>query len=85
MKRLGGVRCVLAVAGSLVAGLAWMPAAVAQERRLTAADGAAGDEFGHSVAVQGTTAVVGAPFADDGRGAAYVFTQVGDEWTQTAS
>ena len=84
MKKLGGVRCAFAVAGSLVAGLAWMPAAVAQERRLTAGDGAAGDEFGHSVVVEGTTAVVGAPFADDGRGAAYVFTQVGDEWTQTA-
>jgi len=36
------------------------------------------------VAVQGFTAVVGTPFADHGKGAAYVFTQAGDEWTQTA-
>ncbi|MGH8575774.1 MAG: hypothetical protein ACREXJ_02430 [Gammaproteobacteria bacterium] len=48
-----------------------------EEAKLTASDGAAGDSFGFSVAVDGDTLVVGAPFKDiDGRsgaGAAYVF------------
>jgi hypothetical protein len=39
-----------------------------QQAKLTAGDGAAGDQFGWSVAVSGDTAVVGAP-ADDSTGA----------------
>ena len=69
---------------SLALGLAWAAPATAREQRLTAADGAAGDKLGHSVAAQGFTAVVGTPFADDDKGAAYVFTLAGGEWTQTA-
>ena len=48
-----------------------------------AADGAAGDQFGVSVAVDGDTAVVGADRANDRRGSAYIFTRdsTGD-WTQ---
>jgi hypothetical protein len=46
---------------------------------LTAADGMPGDEFGTSVALTGTTAVVGAPYASVGsnsfQGAAYVFVK----------
>ena len=44
--------------------------------KLTAADAAAGDRFGGSVAISGTTAIVGALFNDDagsGSGSAYVF------------
>ena len=45
-------------------------------QKLTASDGAAGDEFGYSVSVCGDTAVVGAPNDDDGgssSGSAYFF------------
>jgi hypothetical protein len=42
-----------------------------------------GDEFGWSVAVSGSTAVVGAPYAGY-TGAAYVFTKVGSTWSQQA-
>ena len=44
-----------------------------QVKKLTAADGAADDKFGHSVAVSGDTVVVGAPGDDGSQGAAYVF------------
>ena len=48
--------------------------------KLIAGDGAADDWFGHSVAVDGDTIVVGA-YGDDGKkGAAYVFTKVGGVW-----
>lgn len=46
------------------------------ETQITAHDAAAGDEFGFSVSVAGTTVVVGAPFDDDAgsaSGSAYVF------------
>ena len=42
--------------------------------KLTAPDGAAGDEFGYSVAAGGGTAIVGAPGDDSETGAAYVFS-----------
>ena len=51
-------------------------------RRLT---GGAGDQLGRSVALAGTTAVVGAPYVDSGTnkkaGAAYVFDLNGAAWT----
>ena len=54
----------------------------------TASDGAAGDNFGASVAVSGNTVVVGAPLhtvgANAGQGAAYVFTKSGYSWPQFA-
>jgi hypothetical protein len=55
-----------------------------QATKLTAADGAALDNFGWSVAISGTTAVIGAPYADvDGKedqGATYVFTNTTGTW-----
>ena len=56
------------------------------EQKITASDAAAGDEFGASVAIDGETAVVGAPLADLGAdaGAAYVFVLSGGSWTQQA-
>src|SRR5215510_4663462 len=55
-----------------------------QQQNLTAADGAAGDSFGHSVAISGATVVVGAYLNDVGantdQGAAYVFTRSGATW-----
>ncbi len=41
---------------------------------------AAGDKFGTSVAIQGDTVVVGAPF-QGGSGMAYVFTRTGTTWS----
>ena len=55
-----------------------------QQAKLTAADGAAEDQFGLAVALSGSTAVVGAPFKNSGNGAAYVFVRSGTTWSQQA-
>jgi hypothetical protein len=55
-----------------------------QQAKLTAADGAAGDSFGVSVALSGTTAVVGANAKNSYTGAAYVFVSSGTTWSQQA-
>ncbi len=61
-----------------------------QVTKLTASDGAAGDEFGASVAISGDTVLVGAPRDDDNggsSGSAYIFErdQGGDgNWGQAA-
>ncbi|MBT8202142.1 MAG: hypothetical protein HKN74_08110 [Acidimicrobiia bacterium] len=53
--------------------------------KLNAADGAASDQLGADVAVDGDTMVAGAPFADEGAGAVYVFNRSpGGVWSQTA-
>jgi FG-GAP repeat len=57
-----------------------------QQQRLAANDGGLGDFFGSSVAVSGTTALVGASGKTIGsnteQGAAYVFTSNGSVWSQ---
>ncbi len=58
-----------------------------QQARLTASDGAVGDNFGN-VAIDGDTLVVGA-YGDDGpagadQGSAYVFVRDAGAWTQVA-
>jgi hypothetical protein len=59
-----------------------------QQAELTASDGAADNEFGYSVAISGTTLLVGTPYDEVGsnieQGAAYVFVQSGSTWTQQA-
>ena len=56
----------------------------AQAAKLTALDGAANDQFGYSVAVDGDTMVAGA-YGDDGlKGAAYVLTRQSGTWSQVA-
>jgi FG-GAP repeat/Bacterial TSP3 repeat len=63
-------------------GLGW-----SQQAKLTAADSAASDFFGGSVAISGDTIVVGADGADDGggsSGSAYVFVRSGTSWSQQA-
>jgi hypothetical protein len=53
--------------------------------RLTASDGAFGDQFGHSVAVDGDTAVVGARWDDDHgdrSGSAYIFVRSSGIWSE---
>ncbi len=71
---------------SLVQGGGWL-----QQAKLTASDGASGDYFGASVAVDGNVAIVGARGnnkSDDeygfDSGAAYIYTRSGDIWSQQA-
>ena len=58
-----------------------------QMQKLTADDGTAYDNFGLSLALQGSTILVGSPHASVGdnqvQGAVYVFTQSNGNWTQT--
>ncbi|HEX5314296.1 MAG TPA: FG-GAP repeat protein, partial [Gammaproteobacteria bacterium] len=58
------------------------------EQKATASDGAVGDSLGYSVAISGTIALVGAPGAtvngNASQGAAYVFTEAGGSWIQSA-
>ena len=59
-----------------------------EEAHLFGSDAASGDRSGHSVAIAGDTAVVGAPFDDTAAGintgSAYVFVRSGVTWTQQA-
>jgi hypothetical protein len=58
-----------------------------EQAMLTASDGVAADAFGHSVALEGDTAVVGALLGDGltgDAGTAYVFTRSGTVWTEEA-
>jgi nucleoside-specific outer membrane channel protein Tsx len=59
-----------------------------QQAELTASDGAAFDEFGSSVAVSGSTIVVGAGWrtvgSNNSQGAAYVFVESNGTWSQQA-
>lgn len=60
-----------------------------QQAELTASDGATDDQFGYSVAVSGSTIVVGAPqhpfsLGGSGPGKAYVFVENGGTWSQQA-
>ena len=55
-----------------------------QQAELTASDGAPGDFFGLSVAISGSTVVVGAPIKNSVLGAVYVFVRSGTAWSQQA-
>ena len=59
-----------------------------QQAELTATDGGANDQFGNSVAISGSTALIGAPYhevgSDPGQGAVYVFTYAAGNWSQQA-
>jgi hypothetical protein len=52
------------------------------QQKLTAADGADSDRFGHSAALDGETALLGAYGDNSNRGAVYVFTRSGANWSQ---
>jgi hypothetical protein len=60
-----------------------------QQAKLTAADGAAGDDFGTFVGISGDTVAVTAPSkqvgANECQGAVYVFARSGDTWTHQAT
>jgi hypothetical protein len=53
-----------------------------QQTKLLASDGAANDYFGYSVALSGTTALVGAYEKGGTVGAAYLFANAGGTWSQ---
>jgi len=55
-----------------------------QTAELKGSDTVADDEFGSSVAISGTTVIVGAPFHAHGVGRAYVFTKTASGWHQIA-
>jgi len=59
-----------------------------QQAKLTASDPADYDNFGHSVAISGDYAIVGAPIEDPGgltsAGSAYIFIRSGTSWSQQA-
>ena len=52
-----------------------------QEQKLIAGDGAAKDEFGCSVAIDGNRAIVGISTIERNAGAVYVFVRNGSDWT----
>ena len=58
------------------------------ESKVTADDGESDDRFGSAIAIDGNTAVVGAPDAtvrgSNSCGAAYIYTRSGDTWQQQA-
>lgn len=60
---------------------------LAETTKLTASDGADGDQFGFSIAMSGNLAVIGAAAANIGsvahQGAAYLFDHAGGPWQQT--
>jgi len=63
----------------------WNGASWLQEVKLTASDAGVGDEFGYSVSISGSVAVIGANGDDDGgdrSGSAYVFRWDGAGWLQ---
>lgn len=77
----------LILAWLLTTSLALGGTADASAIKLTASDGAAGDQFGNPVAVDGDTLVVGALGDSDlgvRTGAAYVFVRSGSTWVQQA-
>ena len=72
---------------SVLLALSLVSSVHAAEFKLTASDGAADDEFGYSVAIDGEYALVGAYGDDDNgnySGSAYVFKRDGSSWTQQA-
>jgi hypothetical protein len=63
-------------------GISWN-----EQTKLTASDAAAYDAFGHSVAIAGEYALVGAPIDDDhgtNSGSAYIFKRDGGSWNEQA-
>ncbi|MDM8004527.1 MAG: SUMF1/EgtB/PvdO family nonheme iron enzyme [Phycisphaerae bacterium] len=54
----------------------WTGSSWQQEKKLTASDAAAGEQFGQSVAISGNNVIVGAPYDSDGgthSGSAYIY------------
>ena len=85
---LDGQTAVIGASGSAGQGAAYIFAQSGstwtQQTKLTASDGAAGDQFGVSVATSGPMAIVGASGSASHQGAAYIFALAGATWSQEA-
>lgn len=58
-----------------------------EQAKLTASDGATGDQFGYNVAINGAYVIVGAPMDNSpglDAGSAYVFFRNGSDWSEQA-
>ena len=79
-----------AVSGALLQGAAYIfqrtGTVWSEQQRIIASDGAAGDNFASSVAIDQNSIICGAPYkaigANTNQGAAYVFTGGGSTWVQ---
>jgi hypothetical protein len=88
MVALDGDTALVAAGGDIGQGAVYVftrsGASWSFQQKLTAPDGEAGDIFGAGVALDGDTALVGAPWDDieenGDRGSAYVFTRSGTTW-----
>ncbi len=84
----GGTAIVGAIGKDMKAGAAYVFSRTGTswklQRKLKASDGAAGDNFGFSLALSadGGTVIIGAPAADSFHGRAYVFMRTGSRWIQ---
>jgi hypothetical protein len=56
----------------------------AQQAYIDASTSSSGDNFGTSIALSGDTLAVGVPFEGTNRGAVYIFTRIGTQWSQQA-
>jgi hypothetical protein len=83
-----GAPYATAVNGAYPGGTAYIFSKVGgvwtQEAELSPSDTTASDKFGSSVAISGTTVVVGAPGHSYSLGAAYIYVDVAGTWTQQA-
>ena len=86
MRGSAGTLLLLGIPSSLVLRLPQRLGDVwTQQAKLVAADGDSNDAFGTSVAISSDEVLIGAPKDEEtGRnsGSAYIFTRVGDVWTQ---
>jgi hypothetical protein len=86
-KLYDSLRAALNAARGRRGGYSVVAPSLAGEQKLTASDGVVGDEFGSSVAVSGSTVVVGANYDDidssPNQGSAYIFELQGESWVET--
>ena len=74
--------CAIAVWGLTLALTTASTLGQTELAKLTATDGAAGDNFGNAVCIDGSYAIVGSVFDDASRGAAYIYMDTGSGWQQ---
>ena len=84
---LSGTRIIIGAPGTTTSGKTYIGRAIggvwSVTNTLLPTTPASTDRFGASVAVRGNRALVGAPGANSGAGAAYLFTLSGGTWTRT--
>jgi Phosphoesterase family/FG-GAP repeat len=85
---ISGTTAVIGAEGTFSTGAAYVftrsGTAWSQQFALADPGAGSGDYFGSSVAISGSTAVIGAPYANSGAGTAYTFVHAGTAWSQVA-